>query len=546
MASVFPLDIIAPGAYGLNTERGQTLLDPRWATVALNAVVNRNGRLAARKGMLNQSTAIAGGATQISVLHEYLDASGAVVVISSAALEIYKDVDDYTDAGNLISSTTEQTNPYWQFINFNGKVLGFQRGEASIEWAGSSVFTNQSIDSTGQPGAFNEGNCALAAFGRVWMGDADLQTIRYSELLDDTGYATANGGGYIDMTSVWTNGMDEIVAIAALGATLIVFGKNHIVMWGDKAGTELGLSPTSLEVVDTIEGTGCIARDSIAVTGEGDLIFLSRHGVQSLGRVIQSKSNPTTTLSKNVRADMLTAISTSRLADVELDRVNAVHSPEEGMYIINFPTTDQQFVFDTQHPFSDEDGQPAFPVTNWTLGNAVGGMLSTTTGLLYFGTSVGTVGLYKGLDDATVAYDFEYKSGWLDFGDPQINHRLKIMKEIVASVVVGIGTLQWNWEFDFNGITNTRTQVYAGGTVAEFNICEFSDGGGAGVGYNDPSIGAGSGETEFSGSVVIQRKLLPAHGEGQFLRLGVTASINTNDMVLQHISISPKIGRMVT
>jgi hypothetical protein len=53
---------------------------------------------------------------------------------------------------------------------------------------------------------------------------------------------------------------------------LVVFGKNHIVMWADKAGSEIGLDPTALEVVDTIEGTGCIARDSVAVTGEGDII----------------------------------------------------------------------------------------------------------------------------------------------------------------------------------------------------------------------------------------------------------------------------------
>lgn len=520
MAQIFPIDVVAPGAFGLNTESGNTLLIPQWATVAGNAVVNRAGRIAARKGWADQTSNAIAGTPQIAVMHEYLDEAGASVVISAATTKVYKDIDDFTDAGNDITSTTAPTNPYWQFVNFNGKVLGFQRGEVPIERS-SGDFTDASYTGTGP-----DGNCAVAAFGRVWAADADLQTVRYSVLLDDTDYSTANGGGTIDMSSVWTNGMDEIVAITAIGANLVVFGKNHIVMWADKSGSEIGLDPTNLEVVDTIEGTGCIARDSIALTGEGDLIFLSRHGVQSLGRVIQFKNNPTKVLTKHVRADFMSTITTSRAADAELDRVQATHSPEEGLYIINFPTTDEQYVFDTNHAFEDPDGDIMFPVTKWSLGGSIGGMLTTVTGNLYFGSS-GVVGKYSEQSDNTVAYDFEFKTGWLDFGDPQINHRLKMLKEIVASVVIGDGTLIWNWEFDFDGSTRTRSVAYSGGTVSEFNIAEFNIG-------------------EFAGAAVIQRKNIAAHGEGQFLRLGVTASVSDFDVVVQHMAVSPKIGRMVT
>jgi hypothetical protein len=539
MAGVFPLDIVAPGAFGVNTEKQNVLLRPQWATKALNGVVNRAGRLAARKGWQNQTTNAIASTPQIAVMHEYLNEAGASVIISTATTKIYKDIDDFTDAANDITSTTAPTNPYWQFVNFNGKVLGFQRGEVPIERT-SGDFTDASYTGTGP-----DGNCAVAAFGRVWAADADLQTVRYCALLDDTDYTTASGGGTIDMSSVWTGGMDEIVAIEAIGSTLVVFGKNHIVMWADKAGSEIGLDPTALEVVDTIEGTGCIARDSVAVTGEGDIIFLSRHGLQSLGRVIASKSNPTVTLTKNVRTDVQEAIVQSRSVDGDLDRVQATVSPEQGLYIINFPSIDKQFVLDIQHPFDDDEGDTVFPVTDWILGGTIGALLTTTDGSVYFGSS-GVVGKYAGNNDNTAAYDFEMNTGWLDFGDPQINHRLKILKEIVASVQIGEGSAIWNWEFDFDGTKLTRTQAYTGGTVAEFNIAEFSDGGGAGIGYNDPDVGATSGETEFAGGAVIQRKNLPAHGEGQFLRLGVTSSINDFDMVIQHLSISPKIGRMVT
>jgi len=538
MAQIFPIDIVAPGAFGLNKERANTLLRPQWATTALNAVVNRSGRLAARKGWASQTTNAIATTPAIVKMHEYLDEAGASVIISCANNLIFKDIDDFTDVANDITSTTAPTNDFWQFVNFNGKVLGFQRGEVPIVRT-SGDFADASYTGTGP-----DGNCAVAAFGRVWAADADLQTVRYSVLLDDTDYSTGNGGGTIDMSSIWTQGMDEIVAITAIGSNLVVFGKNHIVMWGDKSGSEIGLDPTELEVVDTIEGTGCIARDSLVVTGEGDLIFLSRHGVQSLGRVIQVKNNPTVTLSKHIRADIQEAISQSRSAYANFDDIQATHSPEEGMYILNFPTLDKQFVFDTQHPFQDDEGDTLFPITEWQLGGSIGGLVTTTDGDLYFG-SAGVVGKYSGLNDNGSAYSFDFMTGWLDFGDPQINHRIKMLKEILASVQVSTTTVTWKWEFDFNSTQLTRQIAYTGGGIAEFNVAEFSDSG-AGIGYINPSVGASSGETEFSGSVVVQRKNIAAHGEGQFLRVGAAASINDNDLVIQHMSLSPKIGRMVT
>lgn len=525
MANVFPIDIVAPGAYGLNTEKSNTILRPQWATTALNAVVNRSGRLAARKGWENETTNAISGTPTIDIMHEYLQEDGTSVVIVTAGNGIYKDVDDFTDAANDITSTTTPTADYWQFVNFNNKVLGFQTGHNPIQRS-SGDFADQSLTTTGQPGTFDLGNSAVAAFGRVWVADEDLQTVRYSVLLDDTDYSTANGGGYIDMSSIWTQGMDEIVALAAIGSNLVVFGHNHIVLWEDGSGSEIGLDPTNLVIRDTIEGTGCIARDSLARTGEGDLIFLSRHGIQSLGRVILDKNNPTTTLSKNVRADLAEAIKQSRAADADLKNVQAVHSPEEGLYIINFPTLDTQYVFDTLHPFPDDEGDEVFPVTKWQLGGSIAGMVSTTAGNLYFG-SAGIVGKYAGTDDNGSAYDFEFWTGWLDFGNDEVNHRLKMMKELVASVTIGTGSIAWNWEFDFNGTTLTRSVSYVGGAQAEFNVAEYSI-------------------AEYAGGALIQRKNIPAHGEGQFLRVGASAAISGYDLAMQHISISPKIGKMVT
>lgn len=514
-----PLDLVAPGSYGLNTERKNRLLTPEWATTALNAVINKSGRIASRKGWTDQTTDPISGSHTIDVIHEYLTEAGASTIITTANNKVYKNF-DYDDSNNDITSSTAPTADDWQFINFNGKVLGFQRGHTPIEWSGSGDFTDASYTGTGP-----DGNCACAAFGRVWAADADLQTIRVSALLDDTDYSTASGGGTIDMSSLWTQGMDEIVAIAAVGANLVVFGKNHIVIWADGSGSTIGMTLANAHVVDTIEGTGCIARDSIAVTGDGDIIFLSRNGLQSLGRVIQFKSNPTLTLTKHVRRDVLESISVERGSDADMDGVRAAHSPEEGLYIINFPSQNKQYVLDTHHPFTDDEGETLFPVTTWELGGNISGIGVTESGSLYFG-SAGIVGKYEQNSDDTNPFNFQVKTGWLDLGEA--NHILKMLKEINADIAIGSGSVNYLWAWDFDEQVSSVTVDYlVNASPAEWNIAEF-------------------GTDEFSGGGGLQRKTVPAYGEGQFIKLGISAEVSGFEVVVQQMNASMKFGRMIT
>jgi len=59
---------------------------------------------------------------------------------------------------------------------------------------------------------------------------------------------------------------------------------------------------------DTVEGVGCVARDSVQHTGT-DIVFLSDSGVRSFGRVIQEKSMPMRDISRNVRNDLVRYVS---------------------------------------------------------------------------------------------------------------------------------------------------------------------------------------------------------------------------------------------
>lgn len=533
MPQLAPLSLVAPGSRGLNTEKEFNLLSPQWATQATNCVLTDGGRLGARKGWSDQTATGISGSHSIDVLFEYQDDTDTRVIISAANNKLYKNISDFTDVANDITSTTVPTADNWKFVNFNGKALGFQTGHNPISRT-SGDFADISITSTGQPVTPDPGNEALAAFGRVWFVDEDGQTIWYTALLDETDMTTANGAGLIDMTSVWTMGMDKVVAIAALGSNLIVFGQNHIIIWSDGSGSDIGIDPTQIYVTDTIEGTGCIARDSVQLIGEGDLWFLSRHGIQSLKRVMNERTNPLVSITKNVQTSFVGQISTERASDTNLDAVRSVYSPEEQFYLLFLPGLDVIWCIDTGAPFRDEDGDIGHAIFEWNMGGSIKCGLSRRNGDLLFGSS-GVVGKYQDYQDDSSAYTMAFWSGWLDFG-PELNNRLKMLKEMSVILQVGGGSAaSFRWEFDWTGDTDSYTVSYSTPGSAEYGTAEFT----AGVGES------GYVGTEYAGGLSIQRKNFPASNQGQYIRVGSTVAVNAFNFILQQIQLVPKLGRMV-
>jgi hypothetical protein len=457
---------------------------------------------------------------KIDVVHEYIKVDGTVEVISAANNKIYKGITDFTVGANDITSATAPTADNWQFVNFNDKCLGWQAGHTAIVYTGTGDFTNI----TAASGTLPAGNAVCAAFGRVWAAHSDKQTLYYSALLDETRWAALDGGGAIDMRKVWTKGTDEIIAIAAFGGAVVVFGRNHIVMWTDGQGSQLGVDPTLLYVSDVIEGTGCIARDSVQAIGEGDLVFLSRHGLQSLGRVIQERSNPVTQMTKSVRSYFSDAVVVERGTDATLSRTRSVHSPEEGLYCLLLPDSERVFAVDVTRANQDEDGDAVYAVTEWSFANFPTSACSRKNGDVLFGFN-GVVGKYTGNDDNGAAFDLEFFTGWLDLGEA--NTRLKLLKEVSSIVNIGGGaTLVWRWEWDFDGTVLTKNATYTAPGSGEFGEAEY-------------------GVDEYSGGLSVQRKTIPGRGQGQFIRVGVTATVNGYDLVLQQIQLVPQLARLV-
>lgn len=508
------ISFVTPGASGLNKQSETSILGPEWATIASNAVFDSSGRLAARNGWANITSTPISGNPIIEQIHEQVFEDGTTATIMAANSRLYTNASVPTDQTGTATVTVGNN---WQFVNFNGNLYGFQQGEQPV------FRTNGSFaDIVPTSGTAPTGNCAVVHSGRLWAADSDKQTIKYSALLDANAWATAAGN--IDMSSVWPQGTDEIVALAMYNGLMVVFGKNRIVLFGDGVGSPLGINPNNIQVLDTIVGTGCIARDTVQQIEGGDLLFLSSQGIQSLGRQIQEKSNPIRNVTLNVR-DYLTSL----VAGENPSQIRSVYSPEQSFYLLSLPSSGVIFCVDTFYPLQDG----TFRVTEWSnlkvggMSRTVAGQVNITLRVAPAGSSVvgGRVGKYSGYQDNGQPYTFDYASAWLDMGEDAAQY-LKILKNMTATFwVSATGTVALKWDFDFEGVFSSRAASLQSPGIAEWGVMEW-------------------GLFEWGGGLALRHVNVPCDGSGQYIRIGAQTSINTSSFAVQQINLFTKIGRI--
>lgn len=372
------------------------------------------------------------------------------------------------------------------------------------------------------------GSCGLAAFGRLWILNSDNQTISYCALLDATTWyqnsLNFTGAGSINMANVWTRGIDQVQAIAAAGSKLVVFGAKQIIIYADSAGSVIGLNPLNIYVYDTIEGTGCAARDTVQSTGEGDLTFLSPTGVQSLQRLLSSgRDQPVAPLDPQIR-DYFNGYFVNETPAA----VRAVYSPQNRFYLIFLPTAQRAFCYDTRIKLPPDPtfGQQAgamlrvteWPNVTWTA------ICNSVTGAVYVG-GAGIVGQYGGYLDNGASYNVTYISPNFAL-KPNFENRRKILKRMNAAIYYGAAnTVTFSWGVDFQGLTNSTTATFAG-AISEYGIAQ----------YNINEYGGGAGLTIYT---------TPLSLTGRFLQFGVSATIAGFTLALQQLDIYFKVGNTV-
>lgn len=510
-AQLFPIDIVSPGTRGINYQQQSSLLHPQWATRADNAVIDSSGRLAARRGWSNLTTTPVTSTPNIETLFEYIQEDGTKEMILAWDGGISNSTDD--PEGSDISGAVTDTSGTWWFQNFNDKVLGFQDGQKPIVRTSGNFAT---VSESGGTAPTSAGGVALCAYGRVWALDSDYQTIKYSALLDEAEWA-----GSIDMSNVWTNGTDQVTAIIAFNGRFIVFGRNHIVIWEDGSGDQLGVDPTALVVRDIIAGTGCESQWSIQFLGESDVVFVSKHGIQTLSRVIQEKSNPLEILTHMVQTEFLIDLS----GTPDKTSIRSVINPNTGQYLVTFPIMGRTWCLHYNRPFRTEgENAELYPITVWDLAPTAL-VWRTATSYVLIGDA-GVVGRYAGADtDNGVGFVFDYESPYFAL-DEQLANRLKILKRMGSILWTLTETsVNFKWDFDFKGNFTRKAKTFANSGSASY--------------WGEALWGVG----EFAGALALRIFKFPAAGSGQYIKIGLSATV-TGQFAIQQLELFPKIGRL--
>lgn len=598
-----PLDIVAPGNKGLNTVQAGQLMDPSYASQALNAVIDTAGRLAARQGIVNQTTTpltnvvitneveATSDGTTVSFSGTFLHSpiipstvtvtAGAVTATDNGAGRLsgagvsgtlnyqtgdftltytvaptngtqvkatytytpsIKEIFEYNAGdgtyqiivswdggaandiinpqGHSIAGTASLANGTWFLQNFNNKMVGFQNGQKPAVYTKAGGVLNTIVETQGTWPLSN--GVGASAFGRIWsVSQSDGQTITYCGLLDETDVGSPSAG-VINMHNIWSAGTDQVTAIFAFNAALVVCGRNHIIFFTDGRGSIIGMDPTQAYVFDVLTGTGCTSQWTAQPMGESDYIFLSSNGAQSLARLTADRNNPTYNLGKYVRDSLL-----AQITKETPNALQATYNPLTGFYILNAPSSSTVWALDQRRRYQDDTGNVCSPVTTWSMRATA--MMTSHNNLMYIARTAGKVGLYTGNTDETLAYDFSWISPWISFaqqGGPQLSVHLKMLKRYKAIIFTGGNAVVGiTWGTDFSNLTNS----------ASFNLASFG---------NNAQYGIGQyGIGQYGGGATSVFVTYDSRARGQYYQFGMTVSVTTV-FALQQVQAAVKLGRV--
>ena len=506
------INLVAPAFKGINTEDSPLAQDPSFAEVADNAVIDQRGRIAARKGLsviTTDKTVLGSG--RIRAIKEFKNDAGTTEVFSVGNNKIISGTTtlvDETPGGYSISADN------WKMVNFNSSIYFFQRGYAPLIYntiasgtsggANSAVVLLSSVNSAAGISSTIYGNEVLAAYGRLWTADfaADKSTVYWSDLL--AGHIWTGGtSGSIDISNVWPDGYDEIVALSAHNNYLIIFGKRSVVVYSGAT------APASMTLADTVSGVGCVDRDTVQGIGT-DVLFLSQTGLKSFGRTVQEKSMPISSLSGTITKDIISTLT------AETDFFRSVYHPEENFYLLAFSSENMTFCFDLRGTLDNGSYRATkWPQTGFTS------YARQDNGTLLIGSEHG-IGRYSGYQDNSGSYPFKYTSPELSFGDPA---KLKFLKKLRATILGGEeSVIAVRWAYNFNSSSTVEEITLTGPTLAEYNTAEFNVG-------------------EFTNGLFIARPSVNTSGSGGTLSINMETDIDGKEMSLQEINVLALTGK---
>jgi hypothetical protein len=571
MKQLEAVSIVAPGFFGLNTQESGVTLSPNYAKELDNVVIDKFGRLGARKGWVMKTTdgVSPDGSDQlddnpIRFMIENVNANNTTTLISAGNNKVFSGGNDslltdltpsfYTISGDdwsgasLLETTvlvqegqeplvysptaTPLVQPMVYYTSdADGTVADFASlpGSPTVndryltldtnivyEWDGTdwndvTVYQNYG---TAYPKQI------IAAYGRFWSHNGS--TIYWSTDIADSKFPCFCGGtsGSLNIASILPRNVDEIIALAVHNDFLVIFCKNNIVLYSG-ASNPIGVN---FALADIIAGVGCVAKNSVQPTGN-DLIFLSDTGVRSLGRLVSEKSLPMRDLTKNIRDDLVKTLALE-IGNGSVENICSVYSEQNAFYLLSFPAAQTVYVLDMRSPLQDGSAR----CTTWAQYEARS-FLRLADRTLLIGKTNG-IGEYFGYTDNGGKYSMSYFSHYLDLGSNITN---KMLKQIKVSVFGGSGqifTVKVGTNYQDNYTPYSFT-INTGDTY-EFGVAEYGFDGESGT----------VGLSEYAGGVLIDTLKSSIIGSGNVIQIGFEAEVNGSELSVQALDCFVKTGRI--
>ena len=502
--------IAAPGFFGLNTQESSITLAAGFALQADNCVIDKYGRLGARKGW----QLLTSGHTGVNLLgaHEFIDINGTRYFGAWSDTGFYI-VDGATLTSVTYAGSNDLSDNNWDTATLNDAAYLVSRDHKMIYFNPTTGVLDDVVNVASNSNKFvPQPNTILSAYGRLWSADTtnNKTTVYWSDLLDGVTWEDGTAGS-IDLSSVLVNGNDEIVALGAHAGRLIIFCKDNVVIYGDTDG-DTALDPTTMRLVEVINGVGCISRDSVQNTGT-DILFLAKDGLRSLGRLIQEKSQPMRDLSKNIRDDLVRQVLNS-----DPTAIKTVYSASEAFYLLLIPEYQRIYCFDTRSMLEDGSAR----VTVWD--NQVQTNMIEANNTLYF-TGIDGMSRYYGYTDNGNSYTIKYYTNYFDFGD---STRQKFLKRLSTTLIGGSGQdIVLKVGYDYDDSYRSFPIEIASQANAEYGVAE----------YNTVTA-------EYTVGTLSDTVRAPVGGAGSVIQVGFEATINGSQLSIQKLDIYTKEGRI--
>jgi len=502
----------SPSFAGLNTQDAPVDMDSKFALEANNCIIDKYGRVGSRKGWTTTHTTLAAlGTNNVEAIGELIQQGGTRTIVCAGNGKLFKKsgttLIELTYGGGGVAPTI--TTNKWQICGLNEAILFFQEGyDPLIFDALLSTTTYRRVsEHPTYAGTAPKANCSIAAYGRIWAArsDTDRETLQWTDSLTHQKWSGGSAGS-LDLRSVWPQGGDEIVALAAHNNSLIIFGSRQVLIY---TGAK---DPSTMTLSDAIGNSGCVGRDTVQNTPT-DVVFLSSGGLRSLARTIQEKSAPLSLASRMVNDDLLTYLANESNGTT----MRSVYSPPDQFYLLHFGTSGTTYCFDMRSQM--EDG--SYRVTTWTSIAPQSFYYSAGDRILYLGKA-GYIAKYYGYSDNGTQYRMSYYTPWLDFGDPV---RTSILKKINMTM---FGTVNqaviYKWGFDYKSATRSATATITDTVApAEYNIAEY-------------------GIAEYSQNLVVKSIAMNVGGVGKVIQMGFECQVTSYPLSVQRIDIYTKDG----